>query len=403
MNEILSKRVILLTNTLLILCAIGFLALIHRVDASFKEKEYTTLNRLNNCIEALPENISDPDVTDQLHDNWLKGKHKDVHARLFKLRVQLLNELDSAGFGRQIAQGKASSGFRISLAHPKINDSIPPDFALGELQDNNKLCHFADQYFYLQRPVHLNCVKGYSPGDLQKAIEKRQAEFLATLDNLTGDSANRPHVLHHLMLQQLYLEEDSCFLVFGVQQQGQLDDDAVTISIPVETLLLDMGSLHHVYQIDNLYSRIGGQHEIHKLVNNYGEIPMDKALELVGEDYMEAYERMEVFGLSISTTSLPLVSLAFYIFIMTGILIMLREAKKGGHAIITDQDNEDLTDYFMKRKTIRFFLWVILPMLSLAASLPHLQPEPAKLWAIAGGTLLLLSLSLSAFFISRKL
>lgn len=130
---------------------------------------------------------------------------------------------------------------------------------------------------------------------------------------------------------------------------------------------------------------------------------MDKALELVGEDYMEAYERMDVFGLSISTTSLPLVSLAFFIFMLAGIYAMLREARKGNYRIISETDNEDITDFFIKRKYMRFLIWVVLPLLSLGASMPHLQPEPSKLFAILAGTLVMLSLGLFSFSLSKKL
>lgn len=404
MNEILSKRVILLTNTLLILCAVGFLALVHRVDASFKEKEYTTLNRLHNCIASLPEGIDETEKLDALYNEWLKANQKAVHGQLFDLRVNLLRELDSAGFGKQIRSGKGMRDFRISLAYPVISDSIQPEYPPGTLQDNNKLRYFAEQFSYLENQAVLKYAAGYRPGDIKKAIAAANGVFLAALHNSGEvDTTDHAHLLGNLVLMQLVLNGDSCDFVFGLREQDQLDEDAVTISVPVQTASLPMDKLHNLYGISALYSKVGNGHEIQKLVKNYGDIPMDKALELVGEDYMEAYERMDVFGLSISTTSLPIVSLAFYIFILAGIFAMLREAKQGGFRIISETENEDITDFFIKRKYMRLFIWVILPMLSLAASMPHLLPEPAKMYVIIAGTLVMLGLGLFSFALSKKL
>lgn len=404
MNEILSKRVILLTNTLLILCAIGFLALIHRVDASFKEKEYTTLNRLHNCIMSLPDGIDKTENLDELYNDWLKANNKTVHGQLFDLRVNLLRELDSAGFGKQIRTGKGMRDFRISLALPVITDSISPEFPPGTLEDNNKLRYFAEQFNYLQNHVVLQYATAFRPGDVKKAIAERNAVFLAALQKVEqADTAGHDHMLSNMILMQLVLDGDSCRFVFGLREQDQLDDDAVSIAVPVQTATLPMDKLHSLYGVSTLYSRVGNGHEIQKLVKNYGEIPMDKALELVGEDYMEAYERMDVFGLSISTTSLPLVSLAFFIFMLAGIYTMLREAGKANYRIISETENEDITDFFIKRKFMRFLIWVILPLLSLGASMPHMQPEPMKLYAILGGTLVMLSLGLLSYSLSKKL
>jgi hypothetical protein len=404
MNEILSKRVILLTNTLLVLCAIGFLALIHRVDASFKEKEYTTLNRLHNCITSLPEGIDQAENLDALYNDWLKANKKTVHDELFDLRVNLLREIDSAGFGKQIRSGKGLRNFRISLAFPVISDSIHPDFEPGTLRDNNKLRYFAQQYKYLDNPVLLKYATAYRSGDVKKAIEKRNAAYLAALKNIQQvDTTAHAHLLSNMILMQLVLDGDSCRFVFGISEQDQLDEDAVSIAIPVQTATLPMDKLHSLFGVGALYSKVGNGHEIQKLVNNYGEIPMDKALELVGEDYMEAYERMDVFGLSISTTSLPLVSLAFLIFMLAGIYTMLREARKANFRIISETENEDITDFFIKRKYMRFLIWVVIPLLSLGASMPHLQPEPAKLYTILAGTVVMLSLGLLSFSLSKKL
>lgn len=404
MNEILSKRVILLTNTLLILCAIGFLALIHRVDASFKEKEYTTLNRLHNCIMSLPDGIDKTENLDELYNDWLKTNNKTVHGQLFDLRVNLLRELDSAGFGKQIRSGKGMRDFRISLAFPVISDTTLPEYPPGTIQDNNKLRYFAEQFNYLQNQVVLQYATAFRPGDVKKAIAEKHAAFLTALKNVEqADTAGHAHLLSNMILMQLVLDGDSCKFVFGLREQDQLDEDAVTIAVPVQTATLPMDKLHSLYGIGSLYSKVGNGHEIQKLVKNYGEIPMDKALELVGEDYMEAYERMDVFGLSISTTSLPLVSLAFYIFMLAGIYAMLLEARKGNYRIISETENEDITDFFIKRKFMRFLIWVLLPLASLAASMPHLQPEPAKLYAILAGTLVMLSLGFLSYSLSKKL
>lgn len=404
MNEILSKRVILLTNTLLILCAIGFLALIHRVDASFKEKEYTTLNRLHNCITSLPEDIEQTETIDALYNDWLRTNNKAVHQQLFDLRVNLLRELDSAGFGRQIRSGKGMRGFRISLAIPVISDSIHPEFPPGTLQDNNKLRYFAEQFNYLENQVVLQYATAFRPGDVKKAIAERNASFLAALKKVEQvDTTSHSHLLSNLVLMQILLDGDSCRFVFGLREQDQLDEDAVSIAVPVQTAMLPMDKLHILYGVSTLYSKVGNGHEIQKLVKNYGEIPMDKALELVGEDYMEAYERMDVFGLSISTTSLPLVSLAFFIFMLAGIYAMLLEARKGNYRIISETENEDITDFFIKRRYMRFLIWVVLPLLSLGASMPHLLPEPVKLYVILAGTLVMLILGLLSFSLSKKL
>lgn len=248
MNEILSKRVILLTNTLLILCAIGFLALIHRVDASFKEKEYTTLNRLHNCITSLPEGIDKVETLDAIYNDWLKTNKKTVHDQLFDLRVNLLREIDSAGVGQQIRSGSGLRDFRISLAFPVINDSIHPEFEPGTLQDNNKLRFFAQQFNYLENPVVLKYATAFRPGDMKKAIAARNAAFLSALKNVQqADTAGHAHLLSNMILMQLVLDGDSCRLVFGLSEQGQLDEDAVSIAVPVQTATLPMDKLHSLF------------------------------------------------------------------------------------------------------------------------------------------------------------
>lgn len=412
MEEILSKRIILLTNALIILSGIGFIALIHRVDSSYKASEYAVLNKLRNCIESLPKDAASPAVTNEAAQDWLQAHDPATNDKRFHFSVNLAQMLSNAGYGKDISNIKSTD--ESLYANYNLISVISMDtvnccaHTFGGLTGAHKLKHFIEQYDHLQSPAKIITAIGAPEDLLKKAISESKDSFNITTEEVDTTALKRStsHALYvggRAHLEGVSLQGDSCVISFGVISFNQEEPGLQHIAVKAETRTTGGLTLMDLYNIDPDYRNLRDSKQFKKLETNYGDIPMDKVVDMIGEDYMEAYESIDVFGFSFSTTSLPMASLAFSLFLVSGIFLMVRDAEKRKFKVLTGIDNEDITDFFVKRPFIRFVIWLVLPLASLAATLPHLAIEDEKLIVLCSGAGLLLLLSTLTLLKARKL
>jgi hypothetical protein len=102
MEEIISKRIILLANAMIVLSMIGFLELIHRVDATYKAREYTALNMLRNCIESVPKNATGQDVAVPAAKKRLEHNNEKAFSNSLHFDDELATQIKASGYGASL-------------------------------------------------------------------------------------------------------------------------------------------------------------------------------------------------------------------------------------------------------------------------------------------------------------
>ncbi|TND05862.1 MAG: hypothetical protein FD123_3553 [Bacteroidetes bacterium] len=419
MDEILSKRIILLTNVLIALCGLGFIALVHRIDSAYKAKEYFALNRIRSCVESIPQGADDPELLANYAQSWLEDHQHDALDKKFKVAAKLSEQIEKAGFGQELRGMKTlkngrNSGFRLVEVRSEDKDTCC-HHGLGNLDGSKKLLHFVEQYRHLLRPVSIRVATGVNENAFHDAIsgnpilskavtlppaipEEVPAETgMARAVRVYDDNSTSAK------LKTVSLVGDSCDVSFELVDHMQVDPDALHERFAVTTEIIRNVTLLELLQIDPDYKNIEGSHQLKKLLGSYGNLPMDNALDLVGNDYMEAYESIDIFGFTFSTTSLPIALLLFQIFISTGLFLMVRDAEKRKLKVLSEYDNEEITDYFIKRKWFRILLWLLVPLLSVYAALPEQDFEPMKLYFIIGGACALGGLNVMLLVKAKKL
>lgn len=438
MEEIITKRIILLTNAIIILSGIGFIALIHRVDAIYKSKEYTAINRLRNCIEELPEDANSQQTLLKSVHSWLKKEQPAVFSSHHAAADSLASVLWRNGFKTQVREFKLS-GNTESKRKPggfMLIETTPGDTAgllhhpLGSLDETNRLKHFAEQYKYLFSKIKLSIATGFDEqaliramqanGLLTKEKQERNYPAIAYEEPAVADSSSRDYrypreSMHEAIstysgydqpsfeLTSVTLRNDSCEIIFKSLSTVYQEDHDKVVRFPVQTIKADGPELFVLFGLDEKNRGLNDLTELNKLVVHYGDLPMGKAMDMIGNDYMEAYENVDVFGFSFSTTSLPLALLCFFFFLSIGLYLMIRQGEKLRLKVISETNVEDITDFFVKRPMVRMVLWLILPLAALAATLPSLPVENEKLIVLGSGALLLGSVNLISLMKARKL
>lgn len=428
MEEILSKRIILLTNAMIVLSCLGFLALIHRVDASYKAKEYLSLNRLRNCIEQVPKDADHQEVAFYAAKDWLMNNKPEVFAQNQQLADSFALQLDSAGFGQDViaikqqqAQPDATPGFM--LINVISTDTERCDMDFGDLNGNHRLNFFAQQYRKLLSPVKFVVVTGMMKSALPFAMQQNRAlQSVKSADKhslpqefpMEGDfqlPMEQPELLppppgkrpHNARIERVAFENDSLRITFVITSGLLQTVGDEELSVPVKTTVVNGPTWMDLYGFDPDYKTLGKKVELQKLIKHYGDLPMDKVVDMIGNDYMEAYERIDIFGFSFSSTSLPLALLAFFLFLSTGLYLMVREAKRKSLKVLSEFNNEEITDYFVKNVWIRTVLWLILPIGALVATLPVLPEEAEKLAVLITGGVVLAVINCATLLLARKI
>lgn len=424
MDEILSKRINLLTNVLIGLCGLGFIALVHRIDAAYKEYEYVALNQLRNCVESIPKNAADADLLADYAQQWLETTNSRSLDAKFRTAASVSEQLKAAGFEKDV---RAIKSLRVSqdadplmstgafrLIEVKSPDSIQCcEHGLGNLTPGNKLTDYVQQYRYLMNNADIHVAESIGNNAVKNGLEK-QPQLLRIMKsrNRPADEAyyeepvsdkDYAYGMIDASLKTVSLSGDSLVMSFEQTSSNQINPDLMHASTKVSVASAGKVRLLNLFGIDTHYVRLNESAELKKLVSSYGDLPMEKALEMVGDDYMKAVESIDIFGFTFSTSSLPMALLVFLIFISTGLFLMIREAEKRKLKILTEYDNEEITDYFLKRRWIRTFLWLGLPAISVLVTLPQKHIESMKLYFILAGGATLLILNLATLYKARKL
>jgi|GEM_PF-5290593 len=424
MEEILSKRIMFLTNTLIVLCGIGFLTLIHRLDAGYKAKEYIALNKLLNCVKELPANAGDPDVMALAAKGWLRKAQPNFFADYSRFAGELADALAQTRYKEDVRSIKGASDRQedFMLLTVRVNDSAACcEHGLGNLSGTHKLNHFIEQYRHIRKPVNVTIATGMPPGTLQSALEnnselKRIREMSAPkappAPGSIPEETPEDHYPRHddrgtsaisARVESVRLEGDSIVMAFQLlSSMLQTDPFGPNVKVAVQTSPVPATTLLDIYGIDADFNALQESVELEKLQKHYGELPLDQVLALVGADYMKANESIDVLGFSFSTTSMPLALLCFLLFVSAGIYIMVREGVKRGLKVFSFE-NEDMTGYFLRRRWIRLVLWIVLPVLALAATFPSVEVEDLKLYILTTGAALLLAINTMSLLEARKL
>lgn len=428
MEEILSKRITLLSNAIIVLSAIGFLALVHHIDARYKEKEYVALNALRNCIEAIPANADHSDQADAAAKSWLMQNRKADYQKNIQLADAIALELTQAGFSKELKTFKTTDGVGNNLAEPAgfvllnifgTDTGNCCEHGFGNLNGNHKLKYFSQQYAHLKTGTKIRIATGMKPNAVLDAINhssfsKTKDKFAHEIKTENPETENEksipleipddlPFKQHAAKILKVDFTWDSCFITItgsSLYLQGEMQE---TIGIPLEAETIEGPSWFDLYGIDSIYKRLDTKTELQKIVRHYGDLPIDKAVDMIGDDYMDAFENVDIFGFSFSTTSLPLALLLFFSFLSGGLFLMVKEAEKLKLKVITEFNNEDITDYFIKRPFIRTTIWLFLPLLSLLATLPVLPVEFEKLAVLGAGSVILIAVNSLTLMKAKKL
>ena len=394
MRENLAKRLIFISRvivTVLIITVPVFLLKQEENDRHQDVEAFSVISQVND-IKPLP---LDSNLFNGRVLPWLKREHKELYDTHIGLRQTITNWLlenklttqDELGGIKNDAKGSGFTLFSYELtdSERKILFEIPPK--------TNSVKQHLERFDVFSKPRSIHIVT-------------RLIENLLDISNLIQ--------IQDVKFERLYLDGNEVILKFRFRnpsRQGNPSD----IRLAVDTQKVRAPAILTFAQENttNAEANLGDsvvealtatvKSDRQRLDAVYANVPFQFATQIASERLIRTYGTVDVLGFSLARKNLPWGILVVMISLLGASIITLRTAIDYSLKIVSEVVSEDAFDILLDSMIGRVAIWIVVPLLAIAASLPTSPLSEMEVVLLTAGALLTLLLGYSCVLLSNKL
>jgi hypothetical protein len=409
--EISAKRVLFFTKLILTFLVISILIFLNYLD--LKE---TNRNRVYLCL--LRDVYTASESSDLKFENyelerllWLGRTNAALQKKHSDSRIALVSMLNN--YGANIGAKEKGSGTNpniIILMSNSRNDNIKKDFS-GEEDALSKgvftgytsartqnfgtvsmaldsfLRHEPDDTVYLLTGIDTLFLKRQLDSLLKKATnnthsagspdtasgesdERRRVDGLATsgLEEFVSPASTRTLFTQHWKVQGLALRRNMVYL--SLQPNAQFaaqtspDADRRELAIPAKCDSLKVPSILRFAGFDTVtvHELAQSKNKQRELLNLYGSFNLDFIDNLSSEAFNKNNNAISILGFDISRKWFPFAMFILLLVIYTILFKTIRGAASSSSKIISGYESDDVLDFLVDNKWMRFIIWVLTPV-----------------------------------------
>ena len=394
MRENLAKRLIFISRvivTVLIITVPVFLLKQEENDRHQDVEAFSVISQVNDKKPLpLDSNLFNGRVLP-----WLKREHKELYDTHIGLRQTITNWLlenklttqDELGGIKNDAKGSGFTLFSYELtdSERKILFEIPPK--------TNSVKQHLERFDVFSKPRSIHIVT-------------RLIENLLDISNLIQ--------IQDVKFERLYLDGNEVILKFRFRnpsRQGNPSD----IRLAVDTQKVRAPAILTFAQENttNAEANLGDsvvealtatvKSDRQRLDAVYANVPFQFATQIASERLIRTYGTVDVLGFSLARKNLPWGILVVMISLLGASIITLRTAIDYSLKIVSEVVSEDAFDILLDSMIGRVAIWIVVPLLAIAASLPTSPLSEMEVVLLTAGALLTLLLGYSCVLLSNKL
>ena len=421
MLEILAKRLAFFVQLIIAITLVCGIFWIQKIESLDLRDDLVSLNALEVLSEWEPlevlsfENKYRQELSNGINTILSRQEFSNTSSNLEKVKQQIQDWL-TMEFQSQDIEGE----FLIA-GLGSLNELIPPTSVPSS--GNIRLLRDESNYVLVEFILSQHQSESLLQLEERKAYKNTVSNLLNRLDffgaplkmsvatSITGNFPSIPADLSNSYIKSITLLGEKVKITFEEdpsRSPAQRTPAMYEIEILVETQKIDVENLLSLISsngdntkvLEELYSE-NSRREF--LDGAYGLLPLNEAKEVLSGNLVQAYQRVEILGFSISTKRLPLAVLMLFLVFLSGSFLTVIYAKRKSLRIISQVNDENPVDILIDNFFSRVLIFCVLPILSIVLSLPTFPISLLESILIKFGSLLVFSLGILIVINSRKL
>jgi cobalamin synthase len=217
---------------------------------------------------------------------------------------------------------------------------------------------------------------------------------------------NLPNISEFTELPQgqigrLYLEGNEAILQFSSALQGPSDIRLTIVTQNVDAPAILTFAQENAARAAGMIATVNSDRQ--RLDTVYANVPLYLAAQIASERLVSLYSTVDILGFSLARENLPWGILIIMITLLGASFITLRKALSHSLKIVSKVVSEDAFDILLDSMIGRVAIWIIVPLLAIAASLPSSPFTEMEIILLILGVLLSLLLGYRCVLLSNKL
>lgn len=200
---------------------------------------------------------------------------------------------------------------------------------------------------------------------------------------------------------RLYLEGNEAILQFSSALQGPSDIRLTVVTQNVDAPAILTFAQENAASAAGMIATVNSDRQ--RLDTVYANVPLYLAAQIASERLVSLYSTVDILGFSLARENLPWGILIIMITLLGASFITLRKALSHSLKIVSDVVSEDAFDILLDSMIGRVAIWIIVPLLAIAASLPSSPFTEMEIILLIVGGLLSLLLGYRCILLSNKL
>ncbi|HLL73618.1 MAG TPA: hypothetical protein VK363_19425 [Pyrinomonadaceae bacterium] len=436
MENVLAKRLIFLTKIYIVALALAVVSLLHNYDSKDLGRDLFAINLIVDTTTKVnvPLLYAEGEIQKGARE-WLNKRDAALWESNRKVREVITNHLIKEGTSiddleKAKGAGRYTSGkITFSLidipvpgnAASEQNEQSEGDDDESEGVEVKTINDLINKFTSLSKPVEVVVATSIAREELNKIELKKEPRLekkdeqdspQAFLNQIMGGGADEAEVggtiggvkfgLTSVLLKGDTIEVLFTEVISGVSQKLPAEKKyqlrATTQKISGDSLLALIGR-NSQFQ-EQLYNNAS---QIKRLSSLYGSFSPEISKNIVTEDLLRAYKGIELLGFTFSTRRFPFGILLFNLLAALGIFWTIRTARHKSIKVLSEVNDEDITDVLIDSPLMRIALWVIVPALTVWLALPVVPLGSVESASIYTGMSILILLGLASLFQSKKL
>lgn len=395
MKENLAKRLIFISRVIVGILIITIPVFLLKQEENDRYRDVESLSLISQVTDIKPPPL-DGNLFNERVLFWLKSEHKELYDTHIDLRQTITNWL---------LENKLTTQDELGVSKTTINKGGGFILLSYELTDY-------EQRSLFEIPPKTSAVKQH----LERFDVFTKPRLVRIATRLTG---NLPDIskfqnLQDLKFERLYLDGNEAILKFRFRnpsRQGNPND----IRFTVDTQKVDAPAILTFAQENTTSAGTDPEGSMveaaiatvkldrQRLDAVYANVPFQLATQLASERLVKMYGTVDVLGFSLARKNLPWGTLVVIILLLGASIITLRTAIDHSLKIVSEVVSEDAFDILLDSMIGRVAIWIVVPLLAIAASLPTSPLSGIEIVLLITGAFLTLLLGYRCVLLSNKL
>jgi hypothetical protein len=428
MLEILAKRLALLVRLIIVVTLVSGVFWAQKAETSDLRNDLISLNSLEALSDLSPSEVLDfstkhtREVSDEITKVLAKKEYKAIANDLEGVRSEIGKWLDTELRSNNIDPYIFQISIKLLAEKIEVKFSYtPPEVLSLELSptwfDAQKALGLKEEILI----ASVGPINDLLPGKPQYLDPDN---IFTLIEFIPGQHQSR--ILGNLEEQKFYGNTVSKLLgrldffasPIKISIATLIEDDlpsfpdeiseSFILEIPVQTQIIESENLLGLVSENedeiNILQELYSQKSRKKFLDGaYGLLPIKEAKEVLSGNIVQAYQRVELLGFSISTRKLPIAVVSLFIMFLGGSFLTVRYARANSLKIISQVNDENPIDILIDNFLSRIVIFCIFPILSIMLALPTYPVSLSEAIFIGSGVLLILILGILVVIKSRKL